>query len=358
MAGKKFKQRKTDVIQDGIVYRMNTDSRSRYNDTYYVYTYTDDLPEKVVVADRIGDRPVTYLDTKCFYRSECSEAVIPDTIRIIHDYAFGSCKNLENVCIPNSIVNVSSDAFTKCPNLKFEVYSHGLYLGNSENPYLVLYTNERIDRPNNGEKIVIEVHPDTKIITSIAFNNACEKTVPVATIDKLIIHDKLAYRGGGSFCLVFGGLEKISEVYVDSVESICKVEGNIAGIGNRLFVGGEEVGETWVFPETITETRYSQFSHAACLKNVVFEGSITKINYNTFYGCQNLSTVVFEGDVAEIKSDAFGLCYNLKKIVFKKDAKVIASSAFGHCPNLTLMAPAGGNIEEHANARGIRFEAI
>jgi hypothetical protein len=358
MAGKKFKQRKTDVIQDGIVYRMNNDPGSRYHDTYYVYTYTDDLPEKVIVADRIGDRPVTYLDTKCFYRSECREAVIPETIRIIHDYAFGSCKNLENVFIPNSIVNVNSDAFTRCPNLKFAAFSHGLYLGNSENPYLVLYTNERIDRPDNGEKIVVEVHPDTKIITSIAFNNACEKTVPVATIDKLIIHDKLAYRGGGSFCLVFGGLERISEVYVDSVESIYKVAGNIAGIGKRLFIGGEEVGDTWVFPETISEIGYDQFSHAACLKNVVFEGNITKINYNTFYGCQNLSTAVFEGDVAEIKSDAFGLCYNLKKIVFKKDAKVIASSAFGHCPNLTLMAPAGGNIEEHAKDRGFRFEAI
>lgn len=46
MAGKKFKQRKTDVIQDGIVYRM-------FNKTYCVYTYTEDLPEKVVIAKKL-----------------------------------------------------------------------------------------------------------------------------------------------------------------------------------------------------------------------------------------------------------------------------------------------------------------
>ena len=46
MAGKKFKQRKTDVIQDGIVYRM-------YKERYSVYTYTEDLPEKVIIADKI-----------------------------------------------------------------------------------------------------------------------------------------------------------------------------------------------------------------------------------------------------------------------------------------------------------------
>ena len=73
MPGKKFKQRKTDVIQDGIVYRM-------YKEVYSVYTYTEDLPEIVYVADKIGDITVTFLDSKCFLRSECREVILPNTI--------------------------------------------------------------------------------------------------------------------------------------------------------------------------------------------------------------------------------------------------------------------------------------
>ena len=84
-----------------------------YKETYSVYTYTEDLPEKVVIADRIGDIPVTFLDSKCFLRSECREIILPSTIEWIGSNAFGYCKNLEILSIPNSIKSVTYDAFER-----------------------------------------------------------------------------------------------------------------------------------------------------------------------------------------------------------------------------------------------------
>jgi hypothetical protein len=102
-----------------------------YKDTYSVYTYTEDLPEKVMVADKIGDIPVTFLDSKCFLRSKCCEVILPDTIERIGTNAFECCKNLEILSIPDSVKYVSYDAFEKCKKLKHASFSYGLYLGNA-----------------------------------------------------------------------------------------------------------------------------------------------------------------------------------------------------------------------------------
>lgn len=155
MPGKKFKQRKTDVIQDGIVYRLDNNANSAYKGTYYVYTYTEDIPEKVIVADRIEGLPVTFLNKKCFYHSECREVILPDTIEVIKADAFSCCENLEEISIPNTIETVESGAFKRCDKLKQAMYSHGLYIGNSENPYLILRTNKKPDMSTHDGDIVV-----------------------------------------------------------------------------------------------------------------------------------------------------------------------------------------------------------
>ena len=99
MAGKKFKQRKTDVIQDGVVYRLYN---TIYGQRYEAYTYTDDLPSNVTLVKKIGDISVVSINKRCFYRSEIQTVNIPEGVVWICEEAFAKCEQLETISLPNT----------------------------------------------------------------------------------------------------------------------------------------------------------------------------------------------------------------------------------------------------------------
>ena len=307
MAGKKFKQRKTDVIQDGVVYRM-------FKETYSVYTYTEDLPEKVILADRIGDIPVSFLDTKCLSRSDCREVILPNSIERIGSAAFGGCKELETISIPSTIKSVCYDAFEKCKKLKHASFSYGCYLGNAENPFMILHKNERADKPADGSDLVVEVHPDTRFILSSTFNSFSPDSAPYDKIDKLILHDKLETIDGGAFTMGFFGFDyaRIKTICVDSMEGLCRYGRQIPGLAKSLIVGDEVIGDTITIP-----------------------ANVTKITFQCFDQFDSVKTLRFEGNVSEIESEAFRDCKNLREVYFPKKVGRIGMHAFSGCPSLT-----------------------
>lgn len=60
-----------------------------------------------------------------------------------------------------------------------------------------------------------------------------------------------------------------------------------------------------------------------------------------------------------IEEGAFSSCDNLTTVWFEKEpaALYIGPNAFANCPKLTIHAPAGGRIEAHCKAYGIKFES-
>ena len=329
MPGKKFKQRKTDVIQDGVVYRMDNNSNSAYKDTYYVYTYTDDLPENVVVADKIGDIPVTCLYTKSFRRCLCRTIVIPDSILWIGSEAFGSCRNLETLHIPSGINYVAYDAFYNCKKLNHTSFCYGRYLGNDENPFLILHTNERAVKSNEDEELVVEIHPETRFIMSSAFNGYSPDSAPYDKPDKLILHDKLEHIDGGAFSFGFYGFDyaKVETIYVDSMECLCRGCNEIPGRAKRLIVGGEVIGDTITIPASVTDIAYHCFYKYDKVKTIRFEGDILTIGHGAFKDCKNLKEIQFPQKISTINFEAFYGCSSLEKVELFEVEK-IESCAF------------------------------
>lgn len=79
--------------------------------------------------------------------------------------AFAGCTSLENVSVPNGLKSVNRSSFDGCTSLVYSKYDNGLYLGNAENPYVVLI------KANAEDVKSIEIHPDTKLIAGSAFEN-------------------------------------------------------------------------------------------------------------------------------------------------------------------------------------------
>ncbi len=369
MAMKRFKPKKTDVIRNGVVYRL-LEAESEYG----VYTYTADLPEKVVIESEVSGTPVTVLMENCFSGSSLSEISLPDSLRKFERGSFRECKNLTELKVPDYVYELGRASFKNCKNLKrlelgkhtkvadwnlcegcksieefivwdeleyiapnlfwnggkklnHSEYSYGLYLGNPDNPYVILNKNVRIDEPRKGEKVVVEIHPDTRFVTGGAFNRFCDGSVSFADLDEVILHDKILKIENGAFSLSFMGFEGVKTVRADSLESLCRAGGRLLEGSERLIVDGQEITQRLVLPSSVQGIGDNTFSYCKWLKEVVFEGNEITIGNHAFYNCVNLTKIKFPPKITEICYDAFKGCDSLGNVELYEVGE-ISSGAF------------------------------
>lgn len=116
-----------------------------------------------------------------FYQSGLTSITLPEGVKLIDAGAFANCASLEEISIPDSIERIAvpydssyyyHGAFYGCSKLSYTKDSNGLrYLGNSNNPYLVLVT---IDPKGNARKTTgstmygVTVNDKTKVIAEYA----------------------------------------------------------------------------------------------------------------------------------------------------------------------------------------------
>ena len=137
---------------------------------------------------------------------------IPNSVISIGDGAFSGCTSLEKISIPNSVTSIGDGAFVGCSSLQYNEYNTeyhtAYYLGNSDNPYVLLVNVESKDAKNNAE--FYEIHENTKFIGSYAFSNC-------STLKSVSIHGSVISIGSGAF----SDCKSLSIIYIDdSVTSI------------------------------------------------------------------------------------------------------------------------------------------
>lgn len=179
----------------------------------------------------------------------------------IDSWAFSSYRNLESVTIPDSITYIGNNAFSICDNLKYNEYDNALYLGNSENPYLLL-----VEIKDTG-------------LTSFTTN---EKTK--------FIHNDVFYK-------------------CSSLTSIT-ISNGVMSIGSNAFYGC--TGLTSVtLPDSITFIGNSAFSGCSNLTSITIPNRVTHIESFAFRGCSNLTSIIIPDSVTYIDYGAFKDCSNL-----------------------------------------------
>ena len=117
-------------------------------------------------TDIIIPKNVECICEDAFFRCNFVNVIIESGVKFIGHAAFYQSSRLTNISIPSDVEFIGDFAFEECPNLVFNEFDGGLYLGNTVNPYSalikVIYT---------GELQTIVVHKDTLIIAQAAFEN-------------------------------------------------------------------------------------------------------------------------------------------------------------------------------------------
>lgn len=133
---------------------------------------------------------------KTFFGCDNLKSVkFPKTLKYIGSEAFSCCRNMETVEIPEGIISIARDAFSGYIS-KPNIYKYGKYLGNKENPYLVLWQMATEDE--YGDPVWIdefEVHKDTKIILEPFTLSYCNRRREM----KIILPDGLKLLGDYQF---------------------------------------------------------------------------------------------------------------------------------------------------------------
>ena len=224
----------------------------------------------------------TYYSVTGCAATAAGELVIPDVynelpVKSIGSYALYGCTNLTLITIPDSVTNISYNAFDNTG-----------YYNNAENwENDVLYIGKHLIKAKDTISGEYEIKEGTITIAGSAFSNCINLT------------------------------------YV-------KFPGSLIGIGDVAFAGCKSLNSL-EFSEGIKTMGYIAFHGCTSLKSVTIPDSVTTIGEGVFYGCTGLEEVKLSENISGISNYAFYYCENLTSVSMPQNLKSIGTDAFMGC---------------------------
>ena len=276
---------------------------------------------------------------------------IPDGVTSIGDYAFEDCQSLTNITIPDGVTSIGNYAFDNCSKLTYNIYDNAKYLGNSQNPYMVLVGNTSTTITS------CEIHAKTKIVFHSAFSfcsGLTSITIPdgvtsigedafyyCSSLTSITIPDSVSAIGSSAF----GGCSSLESMTLPFVGGSRKTAtdtdqypfGYIFGTSGYT---GSVATTQYYYGSSTSSVTSSTYCIPSSLKSVTITGG--EILYGAFVNCSRLTVIIIPASVTSIGSSAFEDCQSLTNITIPDGVTSIGEYAFSDCHSLTsITIPAG-----------------
>ena len=277
---------------------------------------------------------------------------IPNSVTSIGSSAFSDCTSLVRLEIPNSVTYVGPSAFWNCNRIEYNVYDKGKYLGNNENPYLILVKTTIISMES------ISIHSDAQVICPSALKYC-------ASLTSIEIPSSVISIGDSAFSDCTG---LISVKISNSVTSIgssafsgctnlksIEIPSSVRSIGDFAFYNCDKLTnvhyngtiEDWcnISFSSFNSNPMTYASHFYMLDEnneykevteIVIPETVYKIGNYQFYGFDNIKNVSIPNSVKSIGNNAFQNCTSLTSIIIPKSVTSMGYSVFVYCQNLTI----------------------
>ena len=338
--------------------------------------------------------------------SSLTSVVIENGIETISMYAFNGCSSLENLVVPDSLSVFPGNCFDGCNNLSCNEYDNAYYLGNENNPYVILV------KAKNNSITTCEINHNTKFINSRAFENCSRITelyIPNGVLGICIeaflncsgmtyieIPDSINESGMNE--KIFNGCSSLIGIKIPFIYRSSYITNPYSGykqalLGN-LFSDTYYSGSRYIsqycgtnygfyFPSALGyvfvsrgKLAYGAFSNCTSLTEIVLGSDVTNIYRAAFSGCSQLEKVVLPDGLIDIGGYAFNNCSKLEVVEIPNSVTSIDISAFNNCTALeninvygatttigasaihetvTIYGVTGSPAETYATSRGNTF---
>lgn len=233
-----------------------------------------------------ASNPIRYSEELSLGGELLTEAIIPNGVTEISDYAFYYCKSITDIKLPDSINKIGYQAFYECDGISL------------------------LDVPAS----VVE-------ISDYAFYN-CTR------LEKLIFSDSSLLKSIGESAFKY--CTALSEIALpESTEQL----------GNSAFASCTLL-ESAVIPSGVKSLGNYLFSDCISLKSLILDSSVESVGAYALYGCTALSELKLGSSLKAIGEYAFYDCAALESIVIPSLVESIGAYAFGYCTSVsTLVIP-------------------
>ena len=253
--------------------------------TYTLKTCVDpETAGKIIIPMSLGGYPIRGIDSYAFMRCGLiDEVIIPDGVLNIGNYAFYDCTSIKKVDIPNSVMNIGYGVFYNCTSLTD-----------------------------------ISISENIKEIGSDTFSGC-------SSLTDIILPDCITVVGHRAF----KGCTSLTNVIILGTTSQYKMTSSGAG-SDSVFLGC-----TNLLSATVVNADQFMFSGCIRLKNVVFSSGSEFVGEYAFSGCKSLISAVLPDGFGTIGKYGFSNCISLEQVIFPNSITNIGQYAFSGCNSLS-----------------------
>ena len=307
-----------------------------------------------------------------------TKIIIPKTVKVIHEYAFGGNSTLTDVSFEeNSVLEViEKDAFSGNDNLtkidlsgtKLTSIGEGAFESCDKLTTVKLpKTLERLGDgvfASCGQLQTVEMNENSTIaaIPNSAFYD-CGKLKTITLPDSITVIGNSAFHGCGSLSSVPVDPENSQLTTIEedafrdcvSLKEI-KLPDCVESIGKRTFWSyyGNTALTSFTVPKNCVSIGQDAFEGCSALKELIIpqDAQLTTIAYGAFAGCKGLTNLTFPKSVTSIGEYAFNNINSTQTpaiIQFDNPDVTLQSNAFADVDYLTFISEEGGTVQTYAD---------
>lgn len=248
------------------------------------------VPELITIKDSVSKDDGYEYTTHTFH------------VTAIEPRAFENCEDLQEITLPNSLIQIGNGAFMGTGLTSFTF-------------------------PNSI----------TTVVDSLFLN--CENLATVNMPEATKAIDKAAFYGCSSLIMeaLPSQLETIKDfAFSKSGITDIRIPKSITSMGNRVFESCAQLDSVF-FDNEFSLSTLPDYSFLSCRRLKGFKLSpLTKtIGTGSFQGCNSIKQLVLEEGIKEISPNAFYECVGMESVMLPKSIERFGNNAFGECNNIT-----------------------
>lgn len=356
---------------------------------------------------------VTHIGDYAFFDCYMAKSLsLPDSLKQIGKYTFNFCHGIKELTVPEGVISIGDGAFYRigeleklslpqsleilgtelavdCDYLSYNEKDGVNYLGNAENPYLILVSasdsgitehtipdstrfiaDKALSDCGSLTKIVIgdgvteigaEAFSGCVSLSEVVFgknvkrisygafqycNNIGEINLPASvsyigqfaftskTVTSVFVPESVSYLSTEAF-----GCTALESVQIDSANPYYSSDDRGVVFNKdktRLLFAPKAISGSYIVPETVKEIADSAFSDCLNLTDVVIPQATTHMGQYAFFGCKGLKSVQL-GGVLSIAKQAFHGCSALTEITLPDGLLNLRFLSFYYCTSLSAV---------------------